>query len=65
MATPSKSLIRDLRRTVGASHVLHRPDELVAYEYDAAVDRASPELVVLPASTDTASRWCRAARVRV
>ena len=46
MAAPSKALIRDLRRVVGTSHVLHRPDELLAYEYDAAVDRALPEVVV-------------------
>ena len=56
MATPSKALIRDLQRVVGAAHVLHRPEELMAYEYDAAVERALPEAVVLPASTEEAAR---------
>ena len=56
MAAPSKALIRDLRRVVGEAHVLHRPEELMAYEYDAAVERALPEVVVLPASTEEAAR---------
>jgi glycolate oxidase len=56
MAPPSKALIRDLRRVVGTSYVLHRPEELLTYEYDAAVERASPEVVVLPASTDEAAQ---------
>ena len=37
-------------------YVIHRPEDLIVFEYDGSVDRAMPQLVVLPASTDEVSR---------
>jgi glycolate oxidase len=44
---PSK-LIRELQAAVGAKYVLHEPEDLLVYEYDATIDRGLPEAVVLP-----------------
>ena len=45
-------LIAELRTIVGPRHVLYRPEELMLYEYDgSALDQATPDLVVVPAST--------------
>ena len=35
---------------------LHRPEDLVLYEYDGSVDKARPDLVVFPRSTDDVVR---------
>ncbi|HEX9370107.1 MAG TPA: FAD-binding protein, partial [Roseiflexaceae bacterium] len=45
-------LIARLQSAIGAGAVLHRPAELMLYEYDAsALDMAVPDVVVVPAST--------------
>ena len=45
-------LIAQLAAAIGAPFVLHRPEELMLYEYDAsAMDMAEPDVVVVPAST--------------
>jgi glycolate oxidase len=44
-------LIRELRRVVGTEDVLTSLRDLLAYEYDATVEKAKPEAVVFPAST--------------
>jgi glycolate oxidase len=45
-------LITDLAIAVGKAHVLYRPEELMLYEYDAsALDMATADLVVVPATT--------------
>ncbi len=56
-------LARELRAIVGATHVLDTPDELLAYEYDATIDRARPDLVVMPASTEEVAAVLRACTV--
>jgi glycolate oxidase len=53
-------LARELRQIVGAAHVIDAPEELLAYEYDATIDRAQPDLVVLPASTEEVAAVLRA-----
>ena len=46
-------LVSELRRIVGAEHVLTDPDRLLVYESDAsATHRALPGAVVLPGSTE-------------
>lgn len=46
------SLITTLRSVIGPQYVLHRPEELMLYEYDgSSLDQAMPDVVVVPAST--------------
>ena len=61
MAQPSK-LIRDLQRAVGARWVLHSPEDLLVYEYDATIDRGRPETVVLPENAEQVAASVRLAR---
>jgi glycolate oxidase len=56
------TLIRDLRRAVGVDQVLHAPEDLIAYEYDATIERFMPDAVVLPASTEEVAAVVRACR---
>jgi glycolate oxidase len=56
-----EALVRRLQALLGAKKVLGTHDELLIYEYDGAVDTATPDAVVLPESTaDVAalSRFC-------
>ncbi len=46
----------ELQGIVGDMYVIHRPEDLIVFEYDGSVDRAMPQLVVLPASTEEVSR---------
>ena len=47
----NETLIRELEGALGAEHVLHLPEDLFGYEYDATIERARPDAVVLPGST--------------
>jgi glycolate oxidase len=58
MANPK--LLRDLRRAVGREWVLHEPEDLLVYEYDATIERGLPDAVVLP---DTAERVAEVVRI--
>lgn len=49
-------IIAELQQIVGARHVLHTPQDLVCYAFDATWHKGQPEVVVLPASTDQVSR---------
>src|ERR1700719_2930747 len=40
--------INDLKKLLGADAVLHRPEELLLYEYDGSVEIARPNCVVFP-----------------
>jgi len=44
-------LIAALAEAIGPDAVLHRPYDLMLYEYDAYVERAVPDVVVLPTTT--------------
>ncbi len=46
------ALIRELRKLLGEEGVLWKPEELLVYEYDASVTHATPDVVVLPRSTE-------------
>ena len=45
------SILRDIAVIAGTRNVLHAPADLVLYEYDGGVDKARPDVVVLPRST--------------
>ena len=54
------SLIRELQEALGASNVLHEPEDLVVYEYDATIERYldTPSLVPNgPRSCTLDSHW--------
>lgn len=59
---PGGNLIRELQRAIGKRWVLHAPEDLLVYEYDATIDRSLPEAVVLPETADEVAAAVRIAR---
>ena len=53
------ALVRALQDLLGATKVLGTHDELLLYEYDGAVDTATPDAVALPESTADVSALAR------
>ncbi|MFB3119353.1 MAG: FAD-binding oxidoreductase [Stenotrophomonas maltophilia] len=51
-----QEFLEQLRSIVGQENVISHPEDLLVYEYDGSVDRAMPEAVVLPSSTEQVSR---------
>jgi len=49
------ALVRKLQKLVGPDAVLHRPEDLLLYEYDASVEKGRPEAVVFPTTTEQVS----------
>lgn len=45
-------VVRELSALLGARYVLHTPYDLMLYEYDASIDRSTPDIVVMPACTE-------------
>ena len=45
-------LVQELIKVVGIDQVLYTSEDLIGYEYDATIERAAPEVVVLPNTTD-------------
>ena len=56
-----RNIIRGLENIVGASTVLHRPEDLLLYEYDGSVEKGRPGAVAFPSSTEDVSRIVRLA----
>jgi glycolate dehydrogenase FAD-linked subunit len=52
----SEQAKRELAEVVGPRGFLDRPEDLTLYEYDASVEKARPDLVVFPRSTDEVVR---------
>ena len=53
MSAAKKALVvSELSALLGARYVLHTPYDLMLYEYDASIDRSTPDIVVLPATTE-------------
>lgn len=50
-AERKETVVRELSTLLGDRYVLHSPYDLALYEYDASIDRATPDVVVLPASS--------------
>ncbi|MGB6836449.1 MAG: FAD-binding oxidoreductase, partial [Dehalococcoidia bacterium] len=55
MATITKQVIRELEAVVGQRYVLHHPEDLLVFEYDATIERALPQAVVFPETADEVS----------
>jgi glycolate oxidase len=45
-------LLAAVEKIVGPKGMLHRPEDLTMYEYDGSVDKARPDVVAFPRSTD-------------
>jgi len=52
----NSGLVRDFEKLLGPSSVLHRPEDLLLYEYDGSVEKGRPNLVVFPTTTEDVSR---------
>src|SRR5258706_1604525 len=46
------SIPRQLKKIVGADSVLDRPEDLMLYEYDGGLAKATPRAVVFPQTTE-------------
>ena len=55
------ALVSDLEEAVGQPHVLHAPEDMLAYEYDATIDRHAPDVVVFPVTTEQVAAVVRIA----
>src|ERR1700724_176049 len=51
-----RDVIRGLQNIVGASMVLHRPEDLLLYDYDGSVEKGRPGAVVFPTTTQEVSQ---------
>ena len=51
-----KELITSLEEIVGPENVLSSEMDLMLYSYDASLDKAKPDVVVLPDSTEEVSK---------
>jgi glycolate oxidase len=45
-------ILRDLQQILGPEHVLHKPEDLLLYEYDGSVEIGRPDCVVFPQNTE-------------
>jgi glycolate oxidase len=55
-------LVEALEGALGREHVLSAPEDLAGYEYDATIERARPDAVAFPASSEEVSAVVRIAR---
>ena len=56
------ALLSALKAIVGEQYVMSAPEDLLVYEYDATIDRARPQAVVLPDSAEEVAAVVQAAR---
>ena len=56
-----QSLIREAKSLLGGANVLDKPEDLLLYEFDGSVEKARPELVVFPYTTEDVSNIVRLA----
>ncbi|MGH9200634.1 MAG: FAD-binding oxidoreductase [Vicinamibacterales bacterium] len=54
--------MRELQRVIGKKWVLHAPEDLLVYEYDATIERGLPDAVVLPDSVEQVAAAVRIGR---
>ena len=62
MARNQRRIVKELEGIVGRANVISHPEDLLVHEYDGSIDRAMPDVVVLPASTDEVSRVVKLAQ---
>src|SRR5580704_5287283 len=63
MTIPDATL-EAIEKVVGGRGYLLRPEDLKLYEYDGGVDKAQPDLVVFPQSTEDVAALVRIAEKR-
>jgi glycolate oxidase len=56
-----QSLTREIKSLLGVANVLDEPEDLLLYEFDGSVEKARPELVVFPYTTEDVSNIVRLA----
>jgi glycolate oxidase len=56
------AMVTELQDAIGKRWVLHEPEDLMVYEYDATIERSLPQAVVLPADTRQVAAAVRIAR---
>ncbi len=61
MTLDMNSIIPQLQAVVGAEYVIHKPEDLIVFEYDGSVDRALPTVVALPDSAEQVSECVKIA----
>ena len=59
-----QTLAKELAEIVGKTAVLTSPEDRMLYEYDGSVERATPEAIVFPSTTDEVARLVRWANER-
>ena len=52
----NSGLVREFEKLLGPASVLHRPEDLLLYEYDGSVEKGRPNLVVFPTTSEDVSR---------
>jgi glycolate dehydrogenase FAD-linked subunit len=55
-------VISELQSAVGKRYVLHAPEDLLVYEYDATIERGRPQAVILPQTSEQVAAAIRIAR---
>jgi glycolate oxidase len=55
------ALISDLSQKIDRSKILDAPEDLLVYEYDTSIDRAVPDVVILPTTVDEVSHAVKVA----
>ena len=50
--TAKTDVVRDLEKAIGAQAVVWAPEDLLVYEYDATIDRGSPQAIAFPTTTE-------------
>jgi glycolate oxidase len=60
-SSSSTSLISELSAIVGDQYVIWKPEDLLVYEYDGSIDKATPQAVVLPETAEQVSEIVRTA----
>jgi glycolate oxidase len=58
---PRQQLIADLQSALGPASILHEPEDLLVFEYDAYLEAALPEVVVQPGSPEEVAAAVRIA----
>ena len=57
-----EGLVRELGALLGGDGLLHRPEDVIVYEYDYGLDRAVPDAVVFPSSAEQVAEVVKIAR---
>ena len=57
----TREVVRALERALGRERVISTPEELIAYEFDATIERGMPQVVVFPESTEQVAAAVRVA----